>query len=192
MAARAVPRRSSQLLLHGRFPGQDQSRRFPVLGSADEANSWYMKSWLELGKQQRARRNGVYLYGIIVPGHEPVPVRAPDTPKGLPAKPTAHGAQAAVTHCGQRSRARVRYRPVCVCLSAVNTRRPGSLLRRAELRQCQCLDTRAAYLDRCRFRTSEARSVDHAGVELRNPGSPTRPGTTTIKPPELPGSSSAS
>jgi hypothetical protein len=25
-----------------------------------------MKSWLELGKQQRARRNGVYLDGIIV------------------------------------------------------------------------------------------------------------------------------
>jgi hypothetical protein len=50
-----------------------------------------MKSWLELGKQQRARRNGVYLDGIIVPGHEPVLVRAPNRPKGLPAKPTAHG-----------------------------------------------------------------------------------------------------
>jgi hypothetical protein len=129
-----------------------------------------MKSWLELVKQQRARRNGVYLDGIIVPGHEPVPVRAPNTPKGLPAKPTAHRAKAAVTHCGQRSRARVRYRPVCAYLSVVNIRRSGSLLRRADLRQCQCLDTRAAYLDRCCFRISEARSVDHAGVELRNPG----------------------
>ncbi|MGH3167873.1 MAG: hypothetical protein ACRDN0_18555, partial [Trebonia sp.] len=40
----------------------------------------------------------------------------------------------------------------------------------AGLRQLRCLDTRGAYSDRCRFRTSEVRSVDHAGVELRNPG----------------------
>ena len=128
-----------------------------------------MKSWLELGKQQRARRNGVYLDGIIVPGHEPVPVRAPNRPKGLPAKPTAHGAQAAVTHCGQRSRASVRYIPVCVYLFAVM---PGDRARRCDALTCgnASLDTRAAYLDRCRLRTSEARSVDHAGVELRNPG----------------------
>src|SRR5271165_823288 len=129
-----------------------------------------MNSWLELGKQQRAQRNGVYLDGIIVPGHEPVPVRAPNTSKELPAKPTTRGARTAVTHCGQRSRAHLRYMPVCIHLSAVKTRGPGSPVRRADLRQRQCLDTRAAYLDRCGFRTSEARSVDHTGVELRNPG----------------------
>jgi hypothetical protein len=43
-----------------------------------------MKSWLELVKLQRARRNGVYLDGIIVPGHEPVPVRAPNRRDYLP------------------------------------------------------------------------------------------------------------
>ena len=53
-----------------------------------------MNSWLELGKQQRTQRNGVYLDGIvIVPGHEPVPVRAPNTWKELLAKPTARGAR---------------------------------------------------------------------------------------------------
>ena|SRR6266702_2069401 len=81
-----------------------------------------MNSWLELGKQQRAQRNGVYLDGIIVPGHEPVPVRTPNTSKELLAKLTARGARAAVTHCGQRSRARLRYMPVYIHLSAVKTR----------------------------------------------------------------------
>src|ERR1700733_10205157 len=102
-----------------------------------------MKSWLELGKQQLSRRNGVYLDGVIVPGHEPVPVRTPNTAKGLPAKPTAHDARAAVTHCGQRSEPCVRFIPICAYLSVVNARRPGSPLRRADLRQRQCLDTRA-------------------------------------------------
>jgi len=88
-----------------------------------------MKSWLELGKQQRARRNDVFLDEIIVPGHEPVPVRVPNRPKGLPAKPTAHGAQAAVTHYGQRPRASMRYIPVCVYLTAVM---PGDRARRCD------------------------------------------------------------
>jgi hypothetical protein len=49
--------------------------------------------------------------------------------------------------------------PVCIQLSAVKPEdgaRPcDAWLRRADLRQRQCLDTRAAYLDRYRFRTSE-------------------------------------
>ena len=44
---------------------------------------------------------------------------APNSPQELPGKRTAGGTWTAVTQCGQRSRFRQRYIPVCILLSAV-------------------------------------------------------------------------
>src|SRR5690349_3580937 len=53
-------------------------------------------------------------------------------------------------------------------------RRKGGILaltsRRADLQKYESLDTRPTYLDQCCFRSSEARSVDHARAQLRKPG----------------------
>jgi len=61
-------------------PARPQAGTYPVPGSADEPGAWYTKRWLEQGKQEWARRIGVYLGTVILAAHGPAPVTVPYPP----------------------------------------------------------------------------------------------------------------
>ncbi len=119
----------------------------------------------------RIAKQRVSLGAVILAGHGPVPVRSSSSPQEPLSKPTARSAWTTGT---QRDNTALDPGAICTGMSPSDGGKQQATtltVRPAGLRERERLDTRAVYLDQRCFPISPAGSVDHARVELRNPGS---------------------